>query len=163
MAEVDRTLYSGTISAPRELKALQDELASLRRRQRMLEDDQIELMEVIEPIQADLTEIDDESANLRQESERLGEALSRAEGDIDQELDTVGEQRSESVAGVSAELLEEYDRLRGRGAGVGIARLVGSNCGGCHLSLAAVEIDRIRKAAPDDLVHCEECGRLLVR
>ena len=44
-----------------------------------------------------------------------------------------------------------------------MARLVGTNCGGCHLTLSAVELDRIRHAPPDEMVFCGECGRLLVR
>jgi hypothetical protein len=40
---------------------------------------------------------------------------------------------------------------------------VGSACQGCHLALPAVEVDRIRKLSVDEAVHCEECGRLLVR
>ena len=44
-----------------------------------------------------------------------------------------------------------------------MARLVGTNCGGCHLTLSAVELDRIRHQPGDAVVLCEECGRLLVR
>ena len=53
--------------------------------------------------------------------------------------------------------------LRSRLGGVAVARLVGKTCQGCHLQLSAVEIDRIRRLDVDELVHCEACGRLLVR
>src|SRR3546814_4302051 len=43
----DKTLYSGTIANPRELQALQDEIAALKRRVSHLEDQEIELMEQI--------------------------------------------------------------------------------------------------------------------
>jgi predicted nucleic acid-binding Zn-ribbon protein len=46
---------------------------------------------------------------------------------------------------------------------VGAARVVGSSCGGCHLTLPATELDRIRRAEPDALVTCDQCGRILVR
>jgi uncharacterized protein len=46
--------------------------------------------------------------------------------------------------------------------GIAVARLVGTNCGGCHLTLSAVELDRIRHEPGDAVVICEECGRLLV-
>ena len=51
---------------------------------------------------------------------------------------------------------------RGLG-GVAVAKLEGNSCRGCHLQLSAVEVGRIRKLDPDVLVHCEECGRILVR
>ena len=44
-----------------------------------------------------------------------------------------------------------------------VAKLEGSSCRGCHLQLSAVEVERIRKLAPDAMAHCEECGRILVR
>ena len=53
--------------------------------------------------------------------------------------------------------------LRKRSGGIAIARLVGGSCGGCHLSLSAVEVDRIKKLPPEAPAHCEECGRLLAR
>ena len=61
------------------------------------------------------------------------------------------------------DLWPEYDRLRAALGGVAVARLVNGTCQGCHLRLSAVEVDRIRKLSPDEPVHCEECGRLLVR
>ena len=47
--------------------------------------------------------------------------------------------------------------------GVGAARLVGPSCTGCHLTLPAQELDRIRREPPDALVFCDQCGRILVR
>ena len=61
------------------------------------------------------------------------------------------------------ELWPEYDALRSQLGGVAVARLAGATCQGCHLALSAVEVDRIRKLPVDEPVHCEECGRLLVR
>ena len=52
-AATERQLYSGTVTAPRELQAMQDELASLRRRIGALEDELLEVMEQREPLDAD--------------------------------------------------------------------------------------------------------------
>ena len=43
-----------------------------------------------------------------------------------------------------------------------MARLTGGRCDGCHLSLPAVELDRIRHEAAGTLEYCEQCGRILV-
>jgi predicted nucleic acid-binding Zn-ribbon protein len=50
----DKTLYSGTIGNPRELQSLQDEIASLKRRISQLEDQELEVMEQIEPLDSQL-------------------------------------------------------------------------------------------------------------
>jgi hypothetical protein len=57
---------------------------------------------------------------------------------------------------------EEYEALRRAPGGIGVARLVGSTCSGCNLTLSNVEVNRIRKAPPEQVDYCEECGRLLV-
>jgi predicted nucleic acid-binding Zn-ribbon protein len=90
-------------------------------------------------------------------------ALAAAETAVGDELAAATGQRDEIVAAVPAEQLQTYDRLRPDFAGIPIARLVGSNCNGCHLTLSAVALDRIHALPPDALATCEECGRILVR
>ena len=43
-----------------------------------------------------------------------------------------------------------------------MARLSGNRCEGCHLTMAAAEVERIKRSGPDEVAHCEECGRILV-
>lgn len=163
VAEVDSTLYGGTVTSPRELQALQDDLDSLRRRQRQLEDQVIEVMEQIEPIDADLAAREVARSALEARLVALEADLAAAEAAIDAELEVVVAERAVKVAGIDPALLASYESLRGQLGGVAVARLVGTNCGGCHLTLSAVELDRIRHLPPDSAAHCEECGRILVR
>lgn len=163
VAELGRTLHSGAVTVPRELQALQHEQESLRRRQDHLETEELELMEELDPLVEAISGLDDRLAELATRGEELDTALLQAEVDLEEELTAAAERRAEAVASVDAELLATYEDLRERLGGVAVARLVGSVCGGCHLGLPAVEMDRIKKQPPDALVHCEECGRLLVR
>jgi len=159
----DKALYGGTVSALKDLRALQDEIASLGRRQRELEDKELELMEQAEPLDAELAR----SALTRDEIDAaatgLVAAIAEAEVAIDGELDALTSQRAELVAPIPDGLLAEYDAKRKLAGGVAVARLVGNRCEGCHLMLSAVDVDRIRHEPPDALVHCSECDRILVR
>ena len=83
--------------------------------------------------------------------------------EIEADLERVRTERAAIAGEVEPELLAEYDRLRPQSGGIAIARMVGGSCGGCHLSLSAVEVDRIKKLPPEAPAHCEECGRLLAR
>jgi predicted nucleic acid-binding Zn-ribbon protein len=159
----DKQLYSGTIANPRELQSLQDEIAALKRRIGQLEDQELELMEQLEPLDADLARLTADRAELDEQAGTLRAAIAEAEVELDGELAAVHAERDAARASVPAELLAEYDQLRHRAGGIAIARLVGGHCGGCHLSLPAVEVDRIKKLPPEAPVHCEECGRLLAR
>jgi uncharacterized protein len=161
--QAEKQLYSGAVTNPRELQALQDDVASIRRRIGQLEDDELEIMELVEPVDAERSQLTGERERLDAEGARLRAALEEAESQLAVQLAAVQAERETAAAEVPDELWPEYDKLRARFGGVGIARLVGSACQGCHLALPAVEVDRIRKLPLDEAVHCEECGRLLVR
>ena len=91
------------------------------------------------------------------------DALARAEAALQVQKTALVERRAETAAPVPEELLARYDHLRAGHGGVAVAHLVGGRCDGCHLALAQAALERIRSAPPDELVECEECGRLLVR
>jgi predicted nucleic acid-binding Zn-ribbon protein len=162
-AQHDKALYGGTVSNPRELQAMQDEIASLRRRISQLEDQELELMEQIEPLDAELAKLAGERTQLDERAAGLRAAIAEAEVGIEADLATVRAEREAAAAEIDPELLAQYDGLRGKLGGIAIARLVGGHCQGCHLALSAVEVDRIRKLPADEPATCEECGRLLAR
>ncbi|MCB0977535.1 MAG: hypothetical protein KDB02_08760 [Acidimicrobiales bacterium] len=157
----DAKLYGGSITNARELQDLQEEIESLGRRITSLEDDELEIMEAVEPIEAELQELASARRALDASLEDVSARLSAAEAELLTGLSEQQEARDVAAASVPADLLAEYEKLRAGGGGIGIARLIGGNqCGGCHLTLSAVEVAAIRKH-PDELTHCEECGRLL--
>ena len=59
------------------------------------------------------------------------------------------------------ELRTEYERLRARLGGIGVARIIHGTCSGCNLSLSSTELDHIRHGGVTDIFHCEQCGRIL--
>jgi predicted nucleic acid-binding Zn-ribbon protein len=162
-AQEGTKLYSGLVTSPRELQAMQDEIETLARRQGMLEDELLEIMEQAEPVQGELQALDRHRGEIAFEIERTLGALAEAERVVDAELAEVDAAREVVAAELPDELLATYEKLRARLGGVAVARLEGSQCLGCHLSLPATEVDAIRHAAPDAVVTHEECGRILVR
>lgn len=162
-AKADKALYSGATNSPKELQALQDEIAMFARRQRELEDQELELMETAEPLDAELARAEAKRTELDAACVALLGAIAEAETAIDAAVAEAEMERAEAVTAVPEPLLEEYNALRVRMGGVAAARLVGNRCDGCHLTLSAMEVDELRRAGADTLVHCSECGRLLVR
>ena len=159
----NKRLYSGTVTSPRELQAMQEEIDGLARRQRELEDDVLEIMEAAEPLREEIDRLESIREDRESEAARLGEVIAAAEAEIDGELAGVVGEREQLASGIAPELLATYERLRDRLGGIGVARLEGGQCMGCHLSLPATEVDAIRHAAPGAVMFHEECGRILVR
>jgi predicted nucleic acid-binding Zn-ribbon protein len=163
VAVVLHQLYEEGLTSPKEAQALQADLESLKRRQAALEDEVLELMEKIEPLDAALAISIVDLESVREERERTKAALAAAQAAIDAELAAVAESRVQLAAAVSSEMLKSYEELRPQYGGIAIARLVGPTCQGCFLSLAAAEVDELRRRPADELVYCPDCGRILVR
>jgi predicted nucleic acid-binding Zn-ribbon protein len=162
-ASVSRRLYGGEVSASRELQALAADIEALKARASALEDQVLEVMEEREPLDARLGELSTELAGLEQRRQGLAAALATSEAAIDEQLADLDRRREAAARAVPSDLGATYDRLRARLGGVAVARLVGSHCDGCHLSLPAAELDRIRHLPDREVVTCDQCGRILVR
>ena len=156
-------LYSGTVTAHKDLQAIQAELTVLAERQEGIEDQVLELMETIEPVDAELADLDAKLADVANRRAAIEQSLADAQAAIDEEIEQEGSSRSEAIVDVDASLVAEYERCRADLGGVGIARMSGKTCEGCHLQLSAVDYDRVRKQPTDSVAHCPECERILVR
>ena len=156
-------MYSGTVTSPRELQAMQEEIEALGRRQRTLEDELLDLMEKAEPLSEEITTLEARRVELSTEGDRLTIAIADNEVAIDAELAQVADARTAVVADLPADLLATYEKLRPHLGGIAVARLEGTQCTGCHLSLPATELDAVRRAKPGEVAYHEECGRILVR
>ena len=158
----ERRLYSGAIASPRELQALQADVEQLRRRQRTIEDRELGAMEQREPVDGALATIAAEWETAESEAARARATLDERERQLDASATTEQAARDQLAAGIDAGLLADYERRRARANGVGVARLVGSTCQGCHLSIPATEVDRIRREGDGALASCDNCGCILV-
>lgn len=162
IVELNDSMYGGGVTSPRELQTMQEEIESLRRRGGAIEDEIIELMEYAEPLQAELVSLDVRRSEIDASAQAALAKIAEQEAVIDAELGDVVGQRQAVASDIPATVVEMYEGLRKSFAGVAVARLERGTCGGCHLVLLAAELDRLRHAPPDEVVHCEECGRLLV-
>ena len=160
---IEKRMYSGEVGASRDLQAMAEEAEGLKGRIRRLEDVILEVMEEREPVEALVTQLTAELGALSDREAQVGSDLEVAEKELAEEEAEHAARRAELAAGVPPDLLERYERLRQRLGGIGVARLVNGSCGGCHLTLPATELDRLRKAPPEALITCEQCGRILIR
>ena len=86
-SEVEAKMYSGSVSSPRELQAMQADVDQLRRHERNLETRELELMEAREPLDSNLAELDTQRSRARRRSRpRTCVAGASAEVAIDQEM-----------------------------------------------------------------------------
>jgi uncharacterized protein len=155
-------LDSGQGSA-KDLSAIQHELEALAQRQSVLEDVELEIMERQEAAEAAVAAVTAEQERLTAELEAAQSRLDEATAGIAEESAKEEQARASAAAGLPADLVALYERVRQSSGGVGAARLHQRRCEGCRLELPPNDINRIRSAPEDAVVRCEECGRILVR
>jgi predicted nucleic acid-binding Zn-ribbon protein len=163
VSELDAKLYSGAVTVPRELEAMQHEGAVLRERRAALEDEVLEAMGTRETLDAEVADLRRRRDELDARGAGLRVAVAEAQTEVDRELTAELAARQEAAAAIPPDVSALYEQLRARLGGVAAAPLVNGRCGGCHLALPATEIDRLRKEPPETLVRCEQCERILVR
>ncbi|MFJ3248625.1 zinc ribbon domain-containing protein [Streptomyces sp. NPDC086782] len=156
-------LDSGAITSPKDLSNLQHEIVSLAKRQGDLEDVVLEVMERRESAQERVTELTRRVASVQAKVDDATARRDAAFEEIDGEVASVTKDREVIAAAVPADLMKLYDKLRGQQGGIGAAKLYQRTCQGCRQELAITELSEIRAAAPDTVVRCENCGRILVR
>ncbi|WP_206319917.1 zinc ribbon domain-containing protein [Streptomyces zingiberis] len=162
-ARNQQRLDSGAVTSPKDLESLQHEIASLARRQGDLEDVVLEIMERREAAQERATEL---TGRVESVETKLEDAVARrdaAVAELDREAASVTKERETVSATVPPELIKLYEKLRVQQGGVGAAKLYQRRCEGCRLELNITELNDVRGAAPDQVVRCENCRRILVR
>ncbi|HEY5025045.1 MAG TPA: C4-type zinc ribbon domain-containing protein [Acidimicrobiales bacterium] len=159
---LEKRLFGGQVVASRELQAMNEEVKHLARHISELEDREIEVMEALEPVDRELAAGDVTRHTLEADAERLRAVIAQSEQALDTELAEQNRARAAAASGVRDDLLARYEQLRAKLGGTGAARLAGGSCSGCHLTLSSMELDRVRKAPPEAVITCEQCGRILV-
>lgn len=161
IARETKRMDSGQVSSARELTNIAAELDSLRRRTSHLEDQELEVMEQREGLDAVVGEL---TATLSRLAVEIAEATVRRDEvsvEISKELDELASERTRVVPTLHPEVLELYEDVRARRGGVAVGALEGSTCTACNLPLSPMARDEIKRST-EPIVRCENCRRLLV-
>jgi predicted nucleic acid-binding Zn-ribbon protein len=161
-ARDQQRIDTGSLPA-KEVTALQHELESLARRQGDLEDQELELMERQEAADAALAAAREAQEEARGERERAEQLRDDAVADLADATARHEQARSDAAARIPDPLLSLYDRIRAQTGTTGAALLKARQCQGCRIELNGRDLAAVRAADPNEVVRCDNCGRILVR
>jgi predicted nucleic acid-binding Zn-ribbon protein len=154
----EKELMSGRIRSPSELMQMSEEVQHMKARFEQEEADQLQLME-------DAEAADDGAKEVRANLEERRRQSVAEEPDLRQDLQAWSAELAEVEAArdrvweeIPAEAQAAYSRMRMRPA---VAQVVGNQCQACRVTVTSSGMQLLRKGS-DDLVHCENCGRILV-
>lgn len=151
-------LYGGSAS-PKELGALQQDIAHLQSTRAALEEALLVAMLAAEEAQATVTS---HEAALREAQRARGHETVELEARLaalGERLAGLREQRAEHAAACDAASLARYEVVRKAHGGRGVAEARGGVCQACHVSITPATLQKARAAA--ELIPCPNCGRIL--
>ena len=163
LKEVDEKLYSGVITTEKEAKSLQDEIGHLKERQDALESELLEILSQIEDLTTAINEVNSQLEVQNKDIQILEDAIKRVENELNQKVLEAKDRREETVKVLTDEILKSYEAHRVHFPSDAVVRFNGPTCNGCHLTMSAMETDRIKGLEVGALTECSECGRLIVR
>jgi uncharacterized protein len=156
-------ISNGTIADPKALSSMLEEVSHLKKRIGDLEDAELDVMEQLEAavatretLRARIDQVDDDLAETVAERDRQLTALDDESGGLRAE-------RAQIAPQIPADLLALYDKIGANHGGVGAAELRQRRCTGCQLEINAADLRAFSAAPEDEVLRCEECGRILIR
>lgn len=150
-----------TVIAPREAEALQHEIAVLSERASTLDDESIAAIERSEILDADLRRLDSEGQGAADALAAARATFEAAEAGVSADLVDARNRREALALAFDPAAVASYDKKRRDLAGIAVARLVRTTCGGCHLDLSPTEVDAVKRTSVDER-ECPNCTRWLV-
>ncbi|CAB4586919.1 unannotated protein [freshwater metagenome] len=162
MTKDENRLSSGT-GTPKELEQLQHELVTLAKRKAELEDTELEIMMRHDAAKEKVAIFKSDEEGLKKLELELNVRLENAAADCAREIQLQQSARTLVIPKIEEPLLALYEKVRAAEYGVGAALLIGNKCDGCHLVINAIELERIKSLATDEVLRCEDCRRILVR
>ena len=162
-AERDQSrLDSGAVGA-KDAQALVSELESLAKRQADLEEVELDVMERLEAHETALAEVESAHEKLVAAKAEVEAERDAAFAELDRLRDAVAEDRAKTAVGIDEGLMAIYERLRARLGGVAVAALRHGRSEASGMPISPAELSRIKTLGADEIVYCEDTGRILVR
>ncbi len=152
--------YGGTVSNPKELAALQQKIAELARNADRHEDMILELLEEMEAVEAAVAEQQESIEQLARKHTSIADSYERTTSRARGEIAELRERREMVVGATDEALVREYEAIRERFGGIGVAVLRDGTCSACNVAVPRVLYPMIERGT--SAVRCESCRRILV-
>ena len=156
---LEKKLYGGTVKNPKELVGFQQDVDSLKARQRELEDRALEAMSAAEEVEKALAEAERRLLDMETGWQAEQESLRQQRDVLRQEIQELEQSRSGQEATIDAEMIRQYESLRALHQGRAVAKVERGICQGCRITLPMHVLQRARRG--NHLVQCTSCERIL--
>lgn len=159
--EFEDALASSSGSA-RELSAMQHELEQVRDRVGAAEDDELNFLLELEPLDETITAIKSRAQPGVVRRAELQAAVVQLRATLDEEIAALRVSRAALAHDLEHQWRQRYDVALSRAGISGAAYVDAGRCDGCRIALSPLDVDRFRHLEAGLIMDCPECGRLLL-
>jgi hypothetical protein len=155
----EQRLYNGSVTNPKELQSLQQEVQRLRAQQNRQEERLLEVIDATESLQETAQQ---KQAVLQQAQEAWQEefATLTARGkQVEEQQRVLREKREQTVASLDVDLVKRYEAMRRTKQGRAVSKVEQNSCQWCRVILTPSELQHVRISS--ELQTCTNCGRIL--
>lgn len=142
-----------------EFQAIGQEILRFEKEIEQIEDTEIELMEEAEKVSGQVTLAERELAAAKRQAQQQETDLERKRQTLEERLSEAEKERKELSQGLDPDLLFRYTRLFTTKGGNAVVPVEHEFCMGCHMKNTTTLVHRVKLGR--EIVHCEQCGRIL--
>ncbi len=156
----EELLYSGRVKNPKEMREMQQEIDSLKKRRGDLEDRLLEVMMTVEEAEGELQNNQSNLITSQSAWANQNQALLDEQAKLQTQLTAEQERRKTALPNVKPESLKIYDTLKGKKANHPIALMQDRSCAACGIEQTLAIVTEAKRG--ETLVYCLNCERILV-
>lgn len=157
--KIEKRLYSGSVTNPKELTAADEERAFTQARRGEYEERLLEVLVEIEDREDTQSRAGGKLEQLEAERPSLVAQLTDQKNRLSEELADLRGRRDDLIPRLPAQAIALYDSLRKSKDGHAVARVERGMCQGCRLTLSSGELQHAR--SNQNVVQCSSCRRIL--
>ena len=158
--ESEQRLMSGQVRNPKELESLQSSIEALQRQRGAVETTSVEALLKNEELTSQVATAHSHLQRVQQAWSASQMELTEEEAKLKRGFLQLKKQRDTLLETLDKTLLQQYEYLRERKAGVAVATVENGNCTACNVKVPSGVVSTVR-TQPDKLVTCPSCGRIL--
>jgi hypothetical protein len=155
----EQRLYNGSVTNPKELQSLQQEVQRLRAQQNRQEEHLLEVIDTTESLQevAQQKLVGFQQAQDAWQEEFTGLTVRREQ--VEEQQRQLREKREQLVASLNGDLVKRYETMRRTKQGRAVSKVDQNSCQWCRVILTPSELQHVRISS--ELQTCTNCGRIL--
>ena len=157
---VEGKLYGGSITSPKEMEGLQNEVDYLKEQLQEADGSLLATMMELEETQSRVQQLEESQTPSEENWEQEQYALITDSDDLRQRIKELEERREALTSTVSSRDLAVYEQLRTSKSGEAVVKVERGLCRGCRMSLPTHQLQKVRMGR--EAVRCGSCGRILM-